>query len=237
MNPLIPQPVAIVLACIAGAMFAGLAAAPLLRIMAELWDQSRGNKVGRYVFLLAAAGAALFGGAKHKIGNITYPYTDVEQRYLTDAGSYVTNDAVHVAFSRIIAPESAPLLIDYRQIDSTNDLDWVNHTTTTFADFENPSDLQFPNATNYNWVVYTTWTPGPSVQTNGVWHAYWGLDRKNGRYLIPVRTCVRDGGIVIATPKSKWDHERAPLTIRIPDELLNGPQPADTNNTEGADHE
>ena len=173
--------------------------------IAKAWEKAHGDKTARWVFVAAVSVATMYGGAKHRTGGITYPYTDPEARYLTDAGSYVTNDAVYVAFTRLIAPATAPLMIDYRQIDQTNDTDWVNYATTTFAAFDPPQLIQFPAATNYNWVVYTTWTPGLTVQTNGVWHAYWGVDRKGGGYLIPVRTCVRDGGEVIATPKSRWD--------------------------------
>lgn len=196
-----------IIAAFVAVMFAGLAFWKAAQYFAKEWEVM-GEKRIRVAFLLFAAGLTLFAGIKHKVGGISYPYTDPEVRYLYDAGSYVTNDAVHVAFSRMIAPATAPLLIDYRQIDSTNDTDWVNHTTTTFAEFSNPCDLQFPAATNYNWIVYTTWTPGPSVQTNGVWHAYWGIDTKRKGYLIPVRTCVRENGRVIATPKSRWDAEQ-----------------------------
>lgn len=209
MHSIIPGPVAIGMAVAAVAMLAVAAALPLARFLAEAWDRANGDRFGRYVFLAAVAWATLYGNAKHRIGGISYPYTDPEVHYLTDAGSYVTNDAVHVSFTRIIAPTSAPLLIDYRQVDQTNDTDWVNHTTTTFAEFPNPCDIQFPAATNYDWIVYTTWTPGPTVKTNGVWHAYWGLDRKQRAYIIPVRTYVRDNTTIIATPKSRWDAEAA----------------------------
>lgn len=175
------------------------------RTIADAWDRAHGGKTARWVFVAAAAVATMYGGAKHRTGGVSYPYTDPEARYLADAGSYVTNDAVYVAFTRLIAPASAPLMIDYRQIDRTNATDWVTYLSTTFAAFDQPQLIRFPAATNYDWAVYTTWTPGPTVQTNGVWHAYWGVDRKGGGYMIPVRTCVRDDGEVIATPKSRWD--------------------------------
>ena len=206
---LIPLPVAYALAAVAALMLACCAAAPLFKCLAALWEKSRGDKFGRYVFLAAVAGATLYGGAKHKTGGISYPFTDPEIKYLIDAGSYVTNDAVHVAFTRLIAPATAPLLIDRRQVDQTNETDWVSFTNTTFAAFANPCDIQCPAATNWDWIVYTTWTPGPTVQTNGVWHAHWGLDKKERAYIIPVRTCVRDGSTIIATPKSRWDAEAA----------------------------
>ena len=155
---------------------------------------------------LALLGGALmlYGGRK---GTITYPYTDYETRYLTDAGSYVTNDFVHVSFSRIVAPSSAPFYLTYRQVDSTNDMDWVVYIATTFAEFTCPSNVPFANATNYDWIAYTTWTPGPTVQTNGVWHSYWGKDKRLHTHIIPVRSAVRVDGETIATPKSKREDQ------------------------------
>ena len=188
---------------VSGLLFASALLYPCLR---NAWRQA--TNLARAVFCGAGVVACLFGGAKH--GKITYPKTDTDVAYLTDAGSYVTNDAVHVAFTRVpTVPDSATFYLDYCALDGTNEqgvaTNWVNAKTATFADLEVPFDFAFANATNYNWLAYTDWTPGPAVQTNGVWHAYWGIDKKEGRYFIPVRTCVRDGGSVIATPKSKWD--------------------------------
>ena len=189
---------------VSGLCFLAAFAAPYVK---AAWD--RASKFARAVFCGAAVGAVLFGGAKNgATGKITYPKTDNEIAYLTDAGSYVTNDAVHVAFTRLpMVPDTATFYLDYCALDGTNEqgvaTNWVNAKTATFADLTVPFDFAFANATNYNWLAYTDWTPGPAVQTNGVWHAYWGVDKKEGRYFIPVRTCVRDGSSVIATPKSK----------------------------------
>ena len=188
------------------ALFASALLYPYLR---SAWNKA--TALARAAFCGAVVVACLFGGAKHKTGGITYPKTDTDVAYLVDAGSYVTNDAVHVAFTRVIVPDTATFYLDYCALDATNAqgvaTNWVNAKTATFADLTVPFDFAFAAATNYNWMAYTDWTPGPAVQTNGVWHAYWGIDKKEGRYFIPVRTCVRDGSSVIATPKSKWDYE------------------------------
>ena len=189
---------------VSGLLFASALLYPYLR---SAWRQA--TILARAVFCGAVVVACLFGGAK---GKISYPKTDKDVAYLVDAGSYVTNDAVHVAFTRVpTVPDTATFYLDYCAIDATNAqgvaTNWVNAKTATFADLTVPFDFAFAAATNYNWMAYTDWTPGPAVQTNGVWHAYWGVDKKQGRYFIPVRTCVRDGSEVIATPKSKWDYE------------------------------
>lgn len=160
------------------------------------------TKTTRFMLLAVALVATLYGGRK---GTISYPRTDPLAAYLVNVGSYVTNDAVHVNFTRVIVPDAANLYIDRRLVSSTNDADWVNHLTTTFAQFQPPQDIPCQAATNWDWIVYTDWTPGPSVQTNGVWHAMFGLDRQAGRHIIPVRACIRVDADVIATPKSKED--------------------------------
>ena len=157
--------------------------------------------------LLALAGAAtIYGGSKSRVGTVSFPRTDPLVAYLSDAGSYVTNDFVHVAFTRVVVPDSAGLFIDRRAVSSTNDADWVTHIATTFEQFQPPQDVQFTAASNWNWAVYTDWTPGPAVETNGVWHAMFGIDRRSGRHVIPVRACIRVDADVIATPKSKEDN-------------------------------
>ena len=136
---------------------------------------------------------------------VSFPRTDPEQAYLVDRGSYVDDETstVHIDFERIIAPDAAVLYVDRRQ--RREGAEWENYLTTTLGEFRPPIDIEVPNATNYNWIVYTDWTPGPSVVTNGVWHAMWGRDRRSGRHAIPIRTAVRVDGRTIATPKSKED--------------------------------
>ena len=140
---------------------------------------------------------------------VSYPRTDPTTAYLTDAGSYVESDTdiVHIDFRRIIVPDSAMLYVD-RLRDGEGDESWENVFAATFGETPIPLEITCQNATNYRWIVYTDWTPGPAVQTNGVWHANWALDRRARRYIIPLRTAVRVDGETIATPKSKEDaHE------------------------------
>ena len=135
---------------------------------------------------------------------VTFPRTDPTQTYLTDRGSWVDGDLVHVDFSRIIVPDSATMYIDRLEIGA-EDARWVPHLIAAFGDIVLPLEFTYENATNYQWIVYTDWTPGPSVQTNGVWHAMWGRDRVRGAYVIPLRTAVRVDGDTLATPKSRED--------------------------------
>ena len=194
---------ALVVACMMGLAAIGLAVAlrRLLAPMAALALKAVRASAWRAAFLAVFACAFIFYGATK--GTISFPYTDFEKRYLVDNGSKVEPDSIHVDFTRLLAPSSADLHIDFRQWQSTNDAEWVSLVDTTFGEFEVPQDITFPNATNFSFVVYTTWTPGAAVQTNGVWHSYWGLDHKLHMHYIPVRTAVRLDGTTIATPKSK----------------------------------
>ena len=142
---------------------------------------------------------------------VSYPRTDPTTEYLTDAGSWVDSDTdiVHIDFRRIIVPDSAMLYVDRLFLTEGNE-SWENVFAATFGETPLPLEITCQNATNYRWIVYTDWTPGPAVQTNGVWHANWGLDRRSRRYLIPLRTAVRIDGETIATPKSKEDANANP---------------------------
>lgn len=132
----------------------------------------RGRIEAAFVAALAA-GMAYYGGSK---GWIDYPRTDADMAYIFDNGSYVSNDVVHVDFTRAVAvPESAGLEGWYRDCASTNDEDWLQWFASTFAEFSVPTNIPFANATNYNFQIFTTWTPGPAVHTNGLAVVVWDL--------------------------------------------------------------
>ena len=112
---------------------------------------------------------------------VHFPYTDIETRYLYDEGSVVSNSHVHVAFTTsVLLPASAPIYLDYRPIASTNDLDWATWTNATAATFPRPLDFDFENAISNRWICYTTWTPGPTVHTNGIALISWQLPAVSG---------------------------------------------------------
>lgn len=164
-------------------------------------DRWRAAPRAKYMLLPLIVSLCYVGMTKHQSGTIVYPYTDVETRYLVDAGSYVTNDAVYVSFTRLLAPGSAPFIIDAIEIGKTNVEDFVSVWEGTFDEFENPSFVPFEFATNYNFYAYTTWTPGPSVKTNGVLDLYWQLDAKGNGSMIPIRTGVYLDGEKISPPR------------------------------------
>lgn len=140
------------------------------------------------------------GATKSGIGRVSYPFTDVEMRYLYDAGSYVTNDYVHVAFAKsALIPDGADFLGYFRPIGSTNDAEWVCFLETTFAQFHSPSNVPFAGAITNDFQFFTTYTPGPAVKTNGVAIVNWQQNfERDGRCLVTIRTGVYTNAVRIA---------------------------------------
>lgn len=94
-------------------------------------------------------------------------------RLIADAGSYLTNDVVHVAATNAAAYASfdfsaSPLLVYARPVGSTNSADWAELAPRrTFG--EQPADWHLQNATNYDVCVTVDYVPPSPVHTNGVY--------------------------------------------------------------------
>ncbi len=94
----------------------------------------------------------------------------VSDPYIHNAGSYLTNDVAHVAIAKRtpILPDDTEILVYARQVDLTEPTDWVRLSPhLTFAD--HPYGYAPSNATNYFVMVAASFTPAPTVHTNGVW--------------------------------------------------------------------
>ena len=91
---------------------------------------------------------------------------------IADAGSYATNDVLHVAATNASAYASfdfsdTTLLVYRRDQDSTNASDWVECVPRRlFGDL--PADWTILDATNYNYLVMLDFVPPSPVHTNGV---------------------------------------------------------------------
>lgn len=194
------------LIAVCGAFLAILTAMLLAtwKVVRDEWRKC-GDRSAKAVFIAAAFAGTLYGGAK--LATVSYPKTEAGRAYLVDRGSYVTNDYVHLDFERRIVPDDAALVVERREVASTNDTDWAEFLRTTFAELPVPTDLPCENATNWNWIVYADWAPPPSVHTNGILEVRWGTSRKDAAHRaaglaigVPVQTSLALDGDRLAVP-------------------------------------
>jgi hypothetical protein len=116
--------------------------------------------IGIVFFALALHAAA----TKPKTGSVR-----INDPYIKDTGSYLTNDICHVAIQKqsLVLLDSTPILVYARPHSSTNTADWFRlEPYLTLVD--HPYDYSLPNATNYNVVVAADVIPPEIVHTNGV---------------------------------------------------------------------
>ena len=91
--------------------------------------------------------------------------------FLADAGSYATNDVLHVAVTNAPAYagidfSSCPVLV-YARPRGLSDAPWEELLPRrTFSEL--PADYAIEDATNYNYLVYLDYVPPSPVHTNGV---------------------------------------------------------------------
>ncbi len=166
---------------------------PLLVIAAVgariLYRRGKSSPWGRIVAVAIFALPAIYVGATKPVsGRVT-----VTDDYIQDAGSYLTNDVAHVAIAKRtnLLPDDTEILVYARELSQSNATDWVRlEPCLTYAD--HPYDYTLVNATNYNVMVAASYTPAPTVHTNGVWL---------------IRGFVIPGGNRMAFPNSKIKKE------------------------------
>lgn len=157
----------------------------------------------RIAMLVMALYSLYVGGSKR--GSVT-----VSDDYIADAGSYLTNDVAHVAISKKtpILPDDTEILVYARELSSSNVADWVRlEPHLTFED--HPYDYTLVNATNYNVMVAASYTPAPTVHTNGVWvlkgfeipgwNSHYSFGNSRVRTIVTASAYVQDGLIAM------WD--------------------------------
>ncbi len=166
--------------CLAGAVLC-LITLFAVAVGEPLWEAAkrRLRRVSRIQALLVGAivtGFIQYGSTKNA-GRVEYPYTDVETRYLIDAGSYVTTNLVHIAFTKSsLVPDTADIQCWSRPI-GTNEVNWVEvFYYEHISEMPNPLDVVWEGAQTNIFQVFTTWTPGPTVHTNGIAVIEWQKD-------------------------------------------------------------
>ena len=188
------------LSAVAVSVMAACVILPSIWSVASKWLDWLNRKEAKRFLLIGTLLLAGYAGSKGFIaGRVYFPFTDPETKYLVDSGSYVTNDYVHVDFTRFLAPDSANLYVDACPVASSNvTADSFSVWEGTIGEFAAPRDIPYSAATNFNWYVYTDWTPGPAVHTNGVLQLIGRQDMAGKGFFVPSRTGIYEDGRKIA---------------------------------------
>ena len=126
---------------------------------------------------------------------------------LHDNGSVITNDSVEIRWTYSGIPSSSSVYVDNRLSGTTNE--WENLGVVTAADGYYMTMV--PNATNYDYWVYSTYVPPVPVHTNGVWvnQAYETKERRGAAAFLIINGRIDSHGKAIAPPsaRKKEDYE------------------------------
>jgi len=147
------------------ACLAALAAMKTRRICRDVWRSFTGRR-GAFAALAAFAVIATICAQKPNPPVITV------DSFLADAGSYATNDVLHVAVTNAPAYagidfSSCPVLVYARPRGLSDAPEWEELLPRrTFSEL--PADYAIEDATNYNYLVYLDYVPPSPVHTNGV---------------------------------------------------------------------
>ena len=175
-------------------------------------------KIKSLPFLLMCAIATYYGGAKSI--KVTFPRTDPDVQHIVDHGSYVTNDCAYISFSAVALPSDAPILVAYAPPEAMEESQVITVASLTLSQWM----TQFPGedgadvtarfawdtdwgdkASDYVWYCYTTWTPAPSVHTNGVLNCYGiKIDNLGG---VLKRTVLIENGRILSPDEILGDFE------------------------------
>ena len=189
---------ALMLVCFA-ALGICLFALAVLKAMPEITDAIRRymgmDNLGKALCLICIVGAVMYGGSKSKVSYDGGIKADPSNE------NVATNDLVQVYWVKetsAILPNDAPVYIDYRLKDTTNE--WVNLGQSTVAAGYWSGTVA--NATNYEYQVWAYYIPPEPVHTNGVW-SYSTMRDVNNREIIPLRADVEVNGKTIIEPIKK----------------------------------
>ena len=121
------------------------------------------------------------------------------------AGTYVTNDTVHIEWTYTGIPSAATVYVDIRECGSTGEWANLGDAPITALHF----DGTLANATNYDYYVYAYYEPPTPVHTNGVWvgQAYETKAHRGAEQFIIINGSIKRDGATIAPPVLKRKEE------------------------------
>jgi hypothetical protein len=118
----------------------------------------------------------LHGGSKVVSGVIRFPASEDGERWLSDNGSSLSDDVVHLDFiADDQVPDDAMIYLDRKLMTDGSYVAWTAVDSWQWGDLKDvlPIDYVFEGAISNNWYVYTDFTPGVVVITNGVLNCSW----------------------------------------------------------------
>lgn len=177
----------------------GLAALIITPAFALAWRKVRSfASVGKIQFALVAAFVCCFvqyGATKGGGGGYT-PRISWDEG-LTNAGSSISEDGyVDIRWNYSGIPSASVVFIDYKPLTGG---EWVNLGVAAAS--EHRFAKRLANARDYQYFVYSTYTPPPPVHTNGVWVGKAYRTTGNGKGFVVVQSRITEDGKVIATPE------------------------------------
>ena len=165
------------------------------------------GKAGTFIFL-CVAGLMVHGSfpsaeEKNKNEKVQFWSASTDTVYLIDNGSYVSNNLVHISFVTRLLPDSAMIFLDYIPKDAEpNAENYSTFKAMTSAEWPRDVDFEFEGARSNKWVMYTTYTPGPVVHTNGVAVAEFLKAQKYDNVAVPKRSTIwQDGKMLWPLPE------------------------------------
>lgn len=176
-----------------------LFALAVMKVLPEITDAIKRfigmDNLGKVLCLVCIVGAVMYGGSKSKVSYDGGIKADPSNE------NVATNDLVQVYWVRetgAILPNDAPVYIDYRLKDTTNELVNLGQSTVAAGYWSGT----VANATNYEYQVWAYYIPPEPVHTNGVW-SYSTMRDVNNREIIPLRADVEVNGKTIIEPIKK----------------------------------
>ena len=160
------------------------------------------QKMGRYgslIFLCVSCLMIFFAHSsskeKNKEEKVQFWHASSDTVYLIDNGSIVTSNKVHIAFETRLLPGSAMIFLDFIPKDAEQTAEnYSTFLSMTADEWPRDIDFDFENALDYKWVMYTTYTPGPVVHTNGVAVAEFFRSPKYDNVAVPKRSTIWEDG-------------------------------------------
>lgn len=164
---------------------------------------------GGALFFLAIACFSVFASfptsQEKKYEKIHFYHASTDTVYLIDNGSFISNNTVHVDFVTRLLPDSAMIYLDYvPKGEEGNPNSYSTYFASPSGEFPRTMDFEFENAISNRWMMYTTYTPGPVVHTNGVAVAEFLKAPDKDNVAIPKRATIWEDG------KKVW-----PLNIEV----------------------